>query len=212
MRTSLDVLLIETHDGAGEEAATRLAADGHRIHRCWEPGTVGTTYDTAFPPCSAMTEGTCPLDDGIDVALLVRRGISPEPTAAGSSVRCALRAGVPVVEDGADLLDPFEPWITARTGTDLVASCQEAAGAAFAPVVEELRTRVEPVLVEAGVDPDELAIAFDVDGTSLVIRLDGPEVDERTRQAISVRALTALTRTRRRFTRVDVAYREPAPL
>src|SRR3546814_20188340 len=118
----MDVLLIQSRPGAARAAAESLEAAGHRVHLCHEPG------EPAFPCKGLVDPSSCPLEGHIDVALLVRPRIAPRPTAVEDGVTCALRAGVPLVEPGSELLDPSGPWVTLRTHTDdaVVASCAEA--------------------------------------------------------------------------------------
>ena len=123
MTKTLDVLLVGSDPIWLEEAERSLADHGHRVHRCHEPG------DAPFP-CVGLTDpAACPLDHAIDVTLLVRRGVHPRPMPAEDGVRCAIRAGVPIVEDGSDFYDPFDPWVARRVGPhdDLVAECVAAA-------------------------------------------------------------------------------------
>ena len=105
--TSLDVLLVESHPGNGARVAGALERAGHHVHRCHEPGATG------FPCTEITSPGSCPLDAGVDVALLVRR-VAPHPTDLEQGVSCALRAGLPIIEDGPTILDPFEPYLTGR--------------------------------------------------------------------------------------------------
>src|SRR3546814_13181207 len=89
--------------------------------------------DWSSDVCSSDLKGlvdpsSCPLEGHIDVALLVRPRIAPRPTAVEDGVTCALRAGVPLVEQGSEVLDPYGPWVALRTHTDAdsVADCEEA--------------------------------------------------------------------------------------
>lgn len=126
----LDVLLIESRPGSGAIDAGRLEAAGHRVHRCHpdtRPGLEAPLPARDRYLCTGVT-AWCPLDDGVDVALLVRRRVMPRPVAREAGVSCALRAGVPVVEDGPAVLDPFEPWLAGRVAGDVVAACEAAAG------------------------------------------------------------------------------------
>ena len=68
MSHELDVLLLEDRIGAGEVERTILEAAGHRVHRCHD-----RLDDDGFA-CRGITgDGRCPLDEPIDVALLIRR-------------------------------------------------------------------------------------------------------------------------------------------
>lgn len=119
----LDVLVVESLPRAAAAAAEALTAAGHTVHRCYDDGVPG------FPCYAVAGPGACPLDHHVDVALVVRRRVDPRPTVFERGVACALRAGVPVVEQGPDLLDPFAPWIEQRLTDrdDVVDACRRAA-------------------------------------------------------------------------------------
>lgn len=137
MTNGLDVLLIESQPGDGVVDAELLEAAGHRVHRCRPDRSRSTGRQSQRERflCSAVVSGTCPLQSNIDVVLLVRGRVATCPTTYETGVSCALRAGIPVVEDGPELLDPYAPWITVRAGDDVLAACEEAArlGAPSAP-------------------------------------------------------------------------------
>ena len=134
MRKTLEVLLIESRPGEGSVHSERLEAAGHRVHRCFtDAAHTGLAAPGHVPLrdrylCHGVTDGSCPLERGIDVALLVRGRVTTEPTAGEAGASCALRAGVPLVEAGPELLDPFTPWLSARAGDDIVAACETTAG------------------------------------------------------------------------------------
>lgn len=208
--TKLDILVIEGHAGEGSAAAAKLEAAGHRVHRCWDPpsedgGAERVPLRDRYL-CTGVTHDSCPLVDGVDVALLVRDEVRPEPTAREAAVTCAIRAGVPVVEDGPALLDPFAPWVAVRGGRDVVALCEKGAQESFDPLGAEIAVRIHPLLVIAEVDPNEVTSTFEVEGPRLIVRLHGPALDGQVEQALCVRVLDALGATRRTFRRVDVGY------
>lgn len=213
MSTALDVLLLETGPGDGASDGVLLADAGHRVHHCYDPDAPAVEcHPSGVRACRALTDGTCPLDEHIDVALLVRHGVAPRPFPGETGVRCAVRAGVPVVEDGTDLLDPFAPWIARRTdGEGVVAACEAAARDAMVPALADLRERATSLLREADVDPDVLDATFEVDGDRLVVHLHGPPLPERITQAICVRVVDALRVLPRRFATVDVGW-VPTPV
>lgn len=206
---TLDVLLLEAGPGDGSADAQHLEEAGHRVHRCFdEHGAVGSVHPSGWVPCRALTAGDCPLDGSIDVALLARRGVTPRPGPREAGVRCAVRAGVPIVEDGGDLLDPFAAWVARRTDHDgVVAACEAAARDAFVPVLERLRTTSERLLAAEGVDSGAIEAAFDVDRDHLVVRLSGPPISPRTSRALCARTVDALRALPRTFACVDVGYR-----
>jgi hypothetical protein len=168
---TLDVLLLEAGPGDGTTDALHLEDAGHHVHRCFDAHTAGSVHPSGWVPCRALTAGDCPLDGSIDVALLARRGVTPRPGPREAGVRCAVRSGVPIVEDGGDLLDPFAQWISRRTDDiGVVAACEAAATEAFAPVVDRLRTVSSVLLADLDVDPSGIDAAFEVDGDQLELR------------------------------------------
>jgi hypothetical protein len=199
MTKPLDVLLIEAHLGDAEIAAHRLEAAGHRVHRCYPSGD---DHDL----CSAMTDDTCPIEQGVDVALLTRGRITPRPTGTESGATCALRAGVPLVELGSDILDPFERWVTVRVDGDIVGAVEQGADQGFDALRAGIRARTERVLVSAGVDPDSVEATFAFDAPRLTITLHGPAVTPAVQQALGVRVLDALRADPRTYGQVTVTY------
>jgi hypothetical protein len=200
MSEGLDVLVVESHPGAGDAAATALEAVGHRVHRCHRPGS------DAFPCVGVAEPGQCPVDGALDVALVVRRGIQPRPSEYEQGVGCAIRAGVPLVEDGSDVLDPFAPWLHERVRGDAVAACESAAADdALAAVAE---TAMGPLLDAALVPRTEVGCRLERTAGRLVIRVRSTRpLDERLRGALGVRAHDAVRRrTRIDYPTVDVEY------
>lgn len=206
--STLDVLLLEAAPGDGAADVSLLEEAGHRVHRCFDEPAAGAVHPSGWTPCRALTAGICPLDDAVDVALLARRGVTPRPGPREAGVRCAVRAGVPVVEDGGDLLDPFAAWISRRTdGAGVVAACEAAAREAMAPVLARLRTGCARLLRAEDVDPEAIDATFTVDRDHLVLHLSGPPLSPRAARALCDRARDALRAVPRTFRRVDVGYR-----
>lgn len=205
---TLDVLLLEASPGDGSADALHLSDAGHRVHRCFDAhGGVGAVHPSGWVPCRALTAGDCPFDGSIDVAVLARRGVAPRPGPREVGVRCAVRSGVPIVEDGGDLLDPFDEWIARRTiGADVVAACEAAATEAFRPVVDQLRAGSVVLLADLGIDGSAIDAVFEVDGDHLVVRLIGPAVPASVGRALCDRARDAVKTLPRRFRTTDVGY------
>jgi hypothetical protein len=201
MTEPLGVLVIESHSGAAAPAVAALEAAGHRAMSCYADG------ERAFP-CVGITEpALCPIDRGADVALLVRRRISPRPTPLEGGVPCAIRAQLPIVESGPDILDPFEPWIAKRsTGDDVVAACEQAHREVFDPLRDDITTRLGPVAGTDGFDPEALDCDIRTDGDALRVGVSGPGLSRARKQAIGVRVLDAVRDTGRRYGKVDVRY------
>jgi hypothetical protein len=207
--TTLDVMLLESDPGAADEAAKKLREAGHRVHRCHEPGL------GAFPCNGTLDPKRCPLMGPIDVALVVRRHPYPRPTRLEQDgVSCAIRAGVPLVADGAAVLDPFEPWEVGRaSGGDVSSACEEAASHGETALGEQILARVDTLLVAAGVEPGEVSCRVEHAGLRTRVVFSGPLPDG-LQSALSVRALDAVRAVGRTFGQVDVAVepavREPA--
>lgn len=183
------MLLLENRPGVGVTEQAALEAAGHRVHRCHE------VTDDGFSCVGMVGDRRCPLDDAIDVALLVRRGVSPRPTPLEDGVRCATRHDVPIVEHGPDALDPFAPWIAHRVGLgeDVVDECVIAADRADEPLRRAVQDRIGPVLAAAGLRPDDVVCDIEPIGSLLVVHVDVfTDVDARLEQAIAVRVLDAV--------------------
>jgi hypothetical protein len=122
--TPLNVMVMESHPHAAEEAIQELTDVGHVVLRCHDAGA------PAFP-CRGLENRTdCPLEShSVDVALTVRSRPRSQPTTTEDGVRCALMARVPVVVAGPAVLDPFERYgarvIDRRF--DVVDACEEVA-------------------------------------------------------------------------------------
>jgi hypothetical protein len=208
MTKPLDVLIIESQPGVAAGATAALERRGHHVHRCY-------SQLTSFP-CRGVTDsGSCPVDLPVDVALVVRPRVSPHPTPFESGVACAIRAGVPIVEDGPQMLDPFEPWVAARVrpDDDIADVCIRTAEDAWQPLCAAVHRHVRALLLAADVSPDELDVWVQRDGMQLVVHLDAPApVTRGLRHALGVRVLDAVRSLGRTYGSVDVvvASRPPA--
>lgn len=199
----LAVLLVESHPGNATREAVALERAGHNVHRCHEPDANGF-------PCTELTSpGSCPLETGVDVVLAVRR-VAPHPTDLEQGVSCALRAGIPVIEDGPTILDPFEPYLSGRVTGDVVTACEDAADGGWEPLRQAILDRTERLLAGADIARDDVDISFQREGTTLRIELSGAPVTASIRQALGVRVLDALRTSARTFGQVDVGYVDAA--
>lgn len=189
MTRTLDVLVLENRRGVGDEAVRSLEAAGHTVHRCHDAD------DRGFPCRGVLDPDGCPIDGHVDVAVLVRRSVTPRPTPLEDGVSCAVRAGVPIVEEGPEALDPFEPWIATRVRPDgdLVVACALAADRSFDPLRDDVRTKIGPLLHAAGLDPSEVGCDVQPAGSALDVHLDVPvAIDSSLEQALGVRVLDAV--------------------
>jgi hypothetical protein len=208
MATSLDVLLIESSPGAADHAAMALADAGHHTHRCYGPDERG------FPCRGARDPALCPLDEGIDVTVLVRPRLTPRPTPLETGVSCALRARIPLVEKGTETLDPFAPWVRARVapdaGGDVVDACVEAAETAHDQLVDRIRRRTLRTLAVAGASPGPLGCVVERRGRVLRVELFGPQVGKAVEHAVAVRIADAVRTEGLRHTTLDISYHATA--
>jgi hypothetical protein len=201
MTRHLDVLIMENKRGAAHDAEAELIAAGHRVHRCHHAD------DRGFP-CVGVTEpGECPIDARIDVALLVRHHVAPRPAPLEDGVSCVIRAGVPLVEDGPDLLDPYDSWVAERVSPELgiEATCQKAADSAYEPLRLAIRERIAALLHSSGLTFDQVACELVPTESALRVelRVDAP-VDRRLHQALAVRVLDAVRSSGSTYGQVDV--------
>ena len=121
MAQTLDVLVMESHRHAADEAEAALVAAGHRVHRCHEPGGHG------FPCVGVIDPAACPLDRGVDLALLVRRRVAPRPTPWEGGVSCVIRRGSAVGRGGRRTSStPSSAGSSLRSDGDVVQACRRA--------------------------------------------------------------------------------------
>lgn len=200
MTTPLDVLLIESHPGAGQASAAFLTVAGHRVHRCHDLG------DSGYACVGLSADRQCPIDAHVDAAVLVRANGTTAPTPHEDGVRCAVRADVPVVEVGDGSADPYAAWVTLRTEErSVTAACHAAVALARQPLVDAVLAKIAPIAREAGLDPDRLECSITVrwPDMDVSIVLPGPS-DRRTEQAIGVRAYDALRSSTSQYRTVNV--------
>ena len=183
-----DVLLLESGPDAGDAAVERLTAGGHRVHRCYA--------DAEATRCAALEDrGRCPIDDHIDVAVLVRQTLEPVPTPRESGVACARRAHIPIVEEAPDA-DVAAPWVTTHVppgDPGLADATETAVRTADAASVRAIRRTIRPLLHAAGVDEHEVGCTLERSGTALAVHVTLPApASGPMRGAIGVRVLDAL--------------------
>lgn len=204
----MNVLLIESRPGAGDAARCELEAAGHRVHRCFDGG-----HDAAGDFACVGLAGTadCPLDERVDVALLVR-GDATGATASEAGLRCAVRADVPVVAHDSAHLDPYEPWVKeSAAGAGVVEACEDGSG--DAALAEDLRATLAPLLTGAGLDAQDVRVALERRPDELVVHLvAAAELDAALSGAVGVRVLDVLRASpRERHARTSVQVHPPAP-
>lgn len=193
MSEPLDVLLIESHPGVGDASARVLTESGHRVHRCHQPG------DSDWV-CIGLTDpSACPVEGHIDSAVLARAPGTTGRTDHEDGVRCAIRAGVPLVEVSADETEEmtsgeYSPWVSLHTHAGaLDAACHAAVSLSHQPIVDDILERVTPLIADVGLAAErtrcEVSVRWPMMTVTIVV--PGP-VDSRLEQAIGVRANDAL--------------------
>ena len=205
---TLDVLVVESHPHAADNAAAALERAGHRVHRCHD------TDSSGFPCRGVVDAASCPINGPIDVALVVRRRINPRPTRFEDGVSCAIRTAIPIVEDGSEILDPFTPWISQRLrpNGDVVAACMLASATSLDPLYEHIHERIAVLLASAAIDPATVGCRIESDVNRLDVHLQLPiAVSRGVEQALAVRVLDAVRDTGRTFGKVDVHVHAPDP-
>jgi len=202
MDDSLNVLVLQTDARTADPAVEALEASGHRVHRCHDEDARG------FPCRGARDRSACPLDGHIDVALVSRRGVRPHPTELETGVTCAIRAGLPIVEEGTDLLDPFAPWVTKRVSTaaQTPQACVDAVEAGHVPLLLAIEARISKLLRASGIELAAVACTIHPRPAGLVITLALPTpVATGVEHALAVRVLDAVRSTGRTYGHIEVS-------
>ncbi len=201
----LDVMVLESSPHAADDAVRRLEGAGHRVHRCHEA-------DAAAFPCKAVGDkSACPIAGGVDVALVVHEGAEPAPTAFEEGVGCALRAQVPLVEDGPMNPSPFTPWSVVRVDGDLEQSVRLGAERGLESLRDAIRVTISPGLATVGVDVDDVEIRLVPSGRDMTIDLVGP-IDSHLASSLAVRVGDAVRASGRQFQRLGVGVTPAEPL
>ncbi len=186
----MNVLVIETEMGGADREAQTLAQHGDIIFRCF-PDHWGRDERTDPFKCIGVTDGACPLDCGVDVAVMRTDGLYPSIHTAGSL--CAMRRGIPVAE--------VEP------GVDVVVIVDEAVAAGWEQLRREIRWRIAPLLSDLDVRGDAIDLDFETIGTDLYVTVTGPRIEPAESQRIASRVADAVAISKRTFSKMNVAYR-----
>jgi hypothetical protein len=202
MDTTLDVLVIESHPGVADRAVGELTDAGHAVHRCHDGAT-------AFPCAGVDGPDRCPVDGHVDVALLVRRGVVPSPTPFEDGVPCALRAGIPVVEHGTDLHDPYVEHLGARVRTDESVSdaCGRAVAEAMRPSAAQVEAALVPFLRANGLPDDAVEVTLEARRDDLRVHLrarGNHEIGSLLTGQLSVKAVDVIRQQRRTWSSIEV--------
>ncbi|HEU0131167.1 MAG TPA: hypothetical protein VFQ85_09280 [Mycobacteriales bacterium] len=85
------ILVVEDRDGDSTDALLDLVEAGHTVVRCQPVGG-------ELVPCAGLRNGSCPLDQPVDLVVDVHTGEGLSPRELGAF--CAIRAGATVVTVG----------------------------------------------------------------------------------------------------------------
>lgn len=142
------VLVTETERRIADPAVAAIEAAGHEVVRCHDPA--GQVF-----PCAGMDQDRhCPIDDGVDVAMVVRTGISATPSIHEDGVRCAIRAAVPVVVAGIPSANPYRRWTLGTADlTDPVPALEAAVNAPHPQLTAAAQARLAARVETNGGDP-----------------------------------------------------------
>jgi len=179
----MKILVLETDRRAADDAVHRLTQAGHKVARCHE-------RDLPAFPCDAMCdEGTCPLDDWVDVVLTVRAHPYPRPTPSEDGVGCGIRHHVPLVVGGTSALNPFAHWTTEiADGVDVVEACERAARRPLPRHSRQATAEARRIVVEAGLPVDGVEAVVRREPRRLAVDVTVPEdADRRLGDVIAVR-------------------------
>ena len=204
MGKPLDILLVEHRPGLGHADAEALREAGHHVERCHPDSSTehARAADTRYL-CTALDSGTCPLDEiDVDVTLLVRPHVAPRPSPFEHGVACAARRGVPVVERGPDVLDPYTRLIDRRVDGDVVVACESAAEHRHDELAADIARRLVGVLGET-----TATVEVTRDDGCLSVDISGPEIGKQFEQVVGLRVLEAVRDLGGTERQLDVRYR-----
>jgi hypothetical protein len=199
---TLNVMLLESDHGVGEEAANELAEAGHAVLRCHDPDA------PAFPCRGLVDAASCPLHShAVDVALTVRSQVASQPAPSEDGARCALMSGVPLVVAGPSVFDPYvglEVSVLDRT-YDVVAACEDAVTTQLADRARRVETVIAPSFRAHGASIPTVSVTRS-DG-AIRVRVSGLGSSTREqRQFAVVRALGAMRQIDRSARTIDIAF------
>lgn len=168
-----------------------LAVEGHEVIDACMPDP------SRQHECRGLRERTCPLPEGVDVAITTLE--RPQEVASAGTV-CARRAGIPVVTVGRH--DANHP--------DLVPALQRIAGRGDEYLVWSLQQAMADALVSVGRavgNGETVDVVRTADTERIMARIPGPLTGPE-RSKLAVRLLDAATSTGRRGIRRDVVVTE----
>lgn len=140
---TMKVLLVESSPNQSSDLSEQLVSEGHEVVRC---------ADDHGGPCRGVDHhAECPLEQGVDLAILTREPKSPQTLTEMGSI-CAQRHRVPlVVVDPAQLFDELPSVSVASALANRVVESAYAAAVRRElenlPIVVDVRHLVDRVIV-----------------------------------------------------------------
>jgi hypothetical protein len=198
----LNVLVVESDNGAANGAIRELVESGHRAFRCHPE------HSASFPCNAFRADETCPVRDAnIDVAVAVRNHGHETPTEREAGVVCSIDRDIPIVVVGGiapKSLSHFSALII-PSGSSVVEACEHSARR-DAPTIDPVATEVVSAIVETECGP---TAAHEVE----VLR-NGPEVivevlcevPLRLRRLVANRIIGNLRQTEREISEINIAF------
>jgi hypothetical protein len=139
------ILLIESSPGRGTEVAASLAEAGHEIQRCFD--------DPADHLCrGALDTHACPLEQHVDVAVVVHGEAVNTPSLYEMAGVCAVRHRVPLVSALSNAGDPFAAVASPARG-DVVSAVRHAATEPSDGAADAVRLALADLPALAGYPP-----------------------------------------------------------
>jgi hypothetical protein len=194
------IMVLETDRRVADDAVQTLLDAGHEVARCHE-------RDVPAFPCGALCDdGTCPLDEWVDVVLTMRAHPYPRPTPGEDGVVCGIRHHVPLVVGGTSALNPFAEWTAGvADGSDVVAACEAAARR---PLPRHGRVATEEarrLVADAGLAVDGVEAVVRREPRRLAVDVSVPaDAERRLGDVIAVRVAGALRAVDRYADVIDV--------
>jgi hypothetical protein len=198
----MQVLLLEHGTSAECDVESSLAAAGHEVLRCHEPG------DAAFPCVGLLHPGACPLDGG---SIAVAVDVSPahlDYPEHNDGITCAVRRDIPVVRVGDEPDGPIEPYVSRSVRRDDVVAAVETVGTGPLPEHSKVaHAALVDTLERHGFSAAGAWASASRNGVGVKVELASREaLPESLRQAAAVRVLAAVNRLDHHAPTVSVMF------
>lgn len=205
MTDYMSVLVVEQERGCAANDMAELIADHDVIYQCY-PESWGAAPRAHHEMCVGVTDHACPLELGVDVALVVRGAGGTTATGIEAGAQCALRQGVPLAVHGATAGDPYYGYAAAHVTDSVVGACNEAVQTGFDRLKQRILSGIRQVIADAELTADAFAFRFATYGRNLEVAVVGPPMRPDLQQRLAIRAADAIRDADRSFAKTSVAY------